>query len=201
MNCGSVCCNSSICMSFVGFSSLRMRLRGFRITPHCAGNATFRKLLGTITMDLSETKNMITYFISNHLCCRFILRPIMKAFKSVFVYSVAGMKRLLSCGKNTLLWCVLWFLLWITFAVSLQPLQRHHMRCGSSRVTGVISYLPLNDWETLLTPPTLPAAGFPLNRWLVCIFCWDNHDCVDITEQYFCWSDHVEPAAACPKAS
>lgn len=80
------------------------------------------------------------------------------------------MKRLLLCGKNTLLWCALWFLLWITFAVSQQPLQRHHMKRGSSRPMAVISYLPSNDWKILLTPPTLLAAGFPLNRWVLCIY-------------------------------
>lgn len=38
MNCGLACCNSNTCMSFVGFNSWRMRLRGCRTTPHCAGN-------------------------------------------------------------------------------------------------------------------------------------------------------------------
>lgn len=74
MNCGSVCCNSNICMSFVGSSSSRMRLRGFRITPHCAGNATFRKLLRTIPLDLSEIKktwlhiSFVIIFVTDLFC-------------------------------------------------------------------------------------------------------------------------------------
>lgn len=76
----------------------------------------------------------------------------------------AGKKRLPLCVRSTLLWCVPWFLPWITSVASQQLQQRRHMRPGSSRPTVMPSPLPWSAWETLPTQPTLPAVGFPSNR-------------------------------------